>query len=154
VRDRAYRTILRELADADEATVTTEREMPTYYKGVSKAERRQLRAGRFSIPDDLSGRTVLVIDDVVNTGSTLGALADAAADAGAARVLQLGYWAGDRSAIVATHATPAARRGSPFGVWISGDGHRERFHEAWEASGGHVTFLGDWQHAPRWPRAA
>lgn len=60
----------------------------------------------------------------------------------------LGYWTGDQAALFVTHATPPARRGTPRGVRISGEGHREHFDCAWEASGGHVTFLGDWHTHP------
>lgn len=60
----------------------------------------------------------------------------------------LGYWTADQTALFVTHATPPARRGTPFGVRISADGHRERFDSAWEASEGHVTFLGDWHTHP------
>lgn len=60
----------------------------------------------------------------------------------------LGFWTGDKRAVFVTHATPPGRRGTPFGVKISGSGHRERFDQAWEQSGGHVTFLGDWHTHP------
>lgn len=60
----------------------------------------------------------------------------------------LGYWAADRTAVVLTHATPAGPRGAPDGVRISDEGHADRFQEAWDRSGGHVTFLGDWHTHP------
>jgi integrative and conjugative element protein (TIGR02256 family) len=60
----------------------------------------------------------------------------------------LGYRAEEGRSIVVTHGTPPARRGTPFGVHISGDGHRGRFDQAWERSGGYVTFLGDWHTHP------
>lgn len=63
----------------------------------------------------------------------------------------LGYWTPDRSALFVTHATPPGPRGTCSGVWISGHGHRERFDEAWSASGGIVTFLGDWHTHPGGP---
>lgn len=63
----------------------------------------------------------------------------------------LGYWSADRRDLVVTHATPPARRGTPFGVWISGDGHRERFDEAWAASEGRITYIGDWHTHPGGP---
>lgn len=63
----------------------------------------------------------------------------------------LGYWTEDLNHVVVTHATPPGRRGSPFGVRISGERHRGRFDEAWDASGGHVTFLGDWHTHPGGP---
>jgi integrative and conjugative element protein (TIGR02256 family) len=63
----------------------------------------------------------------------------------------LGWWADSRSSLLVTHATPPASRGTPFGVTISGKGHRPYFDSAWEASGGTVTFLGDWHTHPGGP---
>jgi integrative and conjugative element protein (TIGR02256 family) len=63
----------------------------------------------------------------------------------------LGYWTEVLDHVVVTHATPPGRRGTPFGVRISGQGHRARFDQAWDASGGHVTFLGDWHTHPGGP---
>ncbi|MEJ7792233.1 MAG: Mov34/MPN/PAD-1 family protein [Gaiellaceae bacterium] len=63
----------------------------------------------------------------------------------------LGWWSDDASELFVTHATPAASRGTPFGVTISGRGHRPRFDAAWDASGGTVTFLGDWHTHPGGP---
>src|SRR3954451_6261586 len=63
----------------------------------------------------------------------------------------LGYWSEDRDCVVVTHATPPAARGTAFGVTISGKGHRARFNEAWDRSGGLVTFLGDWHTHPGGP---
>jgi len=60
----------------------------------------------------------------------------------------LGYWAADCTAVVLTHATPPGPRGAPDGVSISGHGHAACFEEAWDRSGGHVTFLGDWHTHP------
>lgn len=59
----------------------------------------------------------------------------------------LGY--GDGESLVVTHATPPASRGTPFKVTISGNGHRAAFDALWEATGGRVTFLGDWHSHPR-----
>lgn len=59
----------------------------------------------------------------------------------------LGYWGGDERGLFVTQATPPTR-GSPLGVTISGKGHRPLFDVAWEVSGGHVTFLGDWHTHP------
>lgn len=62
----------------------------------------------------------------------------------------LGYWVRDGSAVVITAATPPAFRGSALGIKIDGrGGHSRRFNEAWDASGGRVTFLGDWHTHPR-----
>lgn len=63
----------------------------------------------------------------------------------------LGWWAEDRASLFVTHATPPASRGTPFGVTISGRGHRQFFDEAWDRSQGHVTFLGDWHTHPGGP---
>lgn len=63
----------------------------------------------------------------------------------------LGYWTAEREQVMVTHATPPARRGTPFGITIDGRGHRPRFDAAWEASGGLVTFLGDWHSHPGGP---
>lgn len=60
----------------------------------------------------------------------------------------LGYWTADASDVFVTHATPPGPRGLPWGVRISGIGHRERFDAAWAASGGEITFLGDWHTHP------
>lgn len=60
----------------------------------------------------------------------------------------LGYWSENRSAIVVTHSTPPASRGTPFGVTISGRGHRKLFNEIYDRTGGHATFLGDWHTHP------
>jgi integrative and conjugative element protein (TIGR02256 family) len=63
----------------------------------------------------------------------------------------LGYWAEDHSSVFVTHATPPASKGTPFGVRISGCGHRKLFDQAWDASDGLVTFLGDWHTHPGSP---
>lgn len=65
----------------------------------------------------------------------------------------LGWWSDDGSETLVTHATPPASRGTPFGVTISGRGHRPMFDAAWNASGGTVTFLGDWHTHPGGPAA-
>lgn len=63
----------------------------------------------------------------------------------------LGYWTASGADLVVTHVTPPASRGWPWGVRITGDGHRDKFDAAWNASGGHVTFLGDWHTHPGGP---
>lgn len=62
----------------------------------------------------------------------------------------LGYFDDERRAIVLTHATPPSR-GTPFSIRISGRHHRRFFDQAWSASSGHVTFLGDWHTHPGGP---
>lgn len=63
----------------------------------------------------------------------------------------LGYWSENDEAIVVTHATPPAVRGTALGITISGEGHRHRFDEAWKRSEGRITFLGDWHSHPGGP---
>jgi integrative and conjugative element protein (TIGR02256 family) len=63
----------------------------------------------------------------------------------------LGYWRADGNALVLTHATPPGRRGTPFGVTVDADRHRPMFDDAWDASEGQVTFLGDWHTHPGGP---
>lgn len=63
----------------------------------------------------------------------------------------LGFWSEAEDSIFVTHATPPASRGTPLGVRISGRGHRRKFDNAWDASGGAVTFLGDWHTHPGSP---
>jgi integrative and conjugative element protein (TIGR02256 family) len=60
----------------------------------------------------------------------------------------LGFWTADQSALFVTHATPPGKPGTPLGIRISADGHGHLFDEAWQSSGGHVTFLGDWHTHP------
>ena len=57
-------------------------------KGMSMLQRRRTVAGAFRVADgaDLKGRTVVLIDDVLTTGSTANACARALKRAGAARV--------------------------------------------------------------------
>jgi integrative and conjugative element protein (TIGR02256 family) len=59
----------------------------------------------------------------------------------------LGYWADDRRSLFVTHLTPPTA-GRPWQVTISARGHRRYFDEAWDASSGTVTFLGDWHTHP------
>lgn len=59
----------------------------------------------------------------------------------------LGYWTGDETSVTVTHATPPSH-GTPLFVRISGRKHRRRFDEAWNATDGGVTFLGDWHTHP------
>ena len=53
---------------------------------LGRAERRRNVAGAFEACADLSGRHVLLVDDVMTTGATLGACAEACLNAGARRV--------------------------------------------------------------------
>ena len=63
-------------------------------KGLSRLQRRRAVAGAFRLTDgaDLRGRTVVLIDDVLTTGSTANACARALTRAGAAQV-ELVSWA-------------------------------------------------------------
>jgi ComF family protein len=54
--------------------------------GLSRAARRTNVRGAFAAAESLGGRTVLLVDDVTTTGSTLGSAAAACLDAGAAAV--------------------------------------------------------------------
>jgi integrative and conjugative element protein (TIGR02256 family) len=60
----------------------------------------------------------------------------------------LGWWGQGERSVLVTHATPPLSFGTFFGVTISGRGHRPLFDEAWEATDGFVTFLGDWHTHP------
>lgn len=62
----------------------------------------------------------------------------------------LGYWDEAEGNVLVTHATPPSR-GTPFHIRISGRHHRQFFDQAWEASEGRVTFLGDWHTHPGGP---
>lgn len=91
-RFAAYRQIVVREAGADEGVdVRTCFEVPRDYKGRSREYKRSTRDGRFEISEDLEGMTALLIDDNITTGSTLGALKDAAERAGATRVIQLAF---------------------------------------------------------------
>jgi ComF family protein len=63
-------------------------------KGMSPLQRRKTVAGAFQVRDGsaVSGRTVILVDDVLTTGSTADACARALKRAGAARV-ELVSWA-------------------------------------------------------------
>jgi ComF family protein len=63
-------------------------------KGMSIAQRRKTVAGAFSVDPaaDLQGRTVVLVDDVLTTGSTANACAKVLKKAGAARI-ELVSWA-------------------------------------------------------------
>ena len=90
-RFECYREQLCDGLDAeDDVDVRIANPVPPSYKHLSRDEKRALRAGRYTCHDDLSRQTVLVIDDVTTTGSTIGAMSDALYEAGAARVIQLG----------------------------------------------------------------
>ena len=61
-------------------------------KGMSLSQRRRSVAGAFKVSDhqDLKGRTVVLIDDVITTGSTANACARALLRAGAGQVEMIG----------------------------------------------------------------
>ena len=63
-------------------------------KGMSSVQRRKTVAGAFKVLDKaaVAGRTIILIDDVLTTGSTADACARALQRAGAARV-ELITWA-------------------------------------------------------------
>jgi len=74
------------------------RETPTQV-GLSRQQRIQNVRGAFQAQQDLSGQRVLLIDDVLTTGATLAACAQAAAQAGATAILGLTV-----TAAASTHA--------------------------------------------------
>jgi hypothetical protein len=91
-RFAAYRAQLCSALDAsDEVDFYEARPVPDNYKYLPREQKRALRAGRYICRDDLAGLTALVLDDVITTGSTSGALSDALHEAGAARVIQLAW---------------------------------------------------------------
>lgn len=61
---------------------------PVRQAGLPEEERRANVVGTFAVrePDEVDGRTVLVVDDVMTTGSTLSECAKTLKEAGAARV--------------------------------------------------------------------
>jgi hypothetical protein len=80
-------TIARD-AEKTQISVTSRREFRRPAKDMSRVERAQLM-DEYSIDEDLTGRTVLVVDDVYHTGSTMRGVARAARHAGASAVLGL-----------------------------------------------------------------
>jgi predicted amidophosphoribosyltransferase len=55
-------------------------------KNASPSEIRDSNQGAYRINADVTGRTVLVVDDLVSTGTTLSVIAELLRDAGAAKV--------------------------------------------------------------------
>jgi ComF family protein len=79
--------------DSDPLALRRTRRTPPL-KGMSLSQRRKTVAGAFRVddPDRVKGRTVILVDDVLTTGSTADACARALRRAGAARV-ELVSWA-------------------------------------------------------------
>lgn len=63
-------------------------------KSLTPAERRQNIRGAFEVTRDVTGQTVLVVDDIYTTGSTADEIAAALIAAGAARVIFFTFAAG------------------------------------------------------------
>lgn len=81
-------TTVARYAEIGWASVTSVREFRRTAKSMSKAERVEL-LDEYSVDLDLTGRTVIVLDDVCHTGSSLRGVARAARNAGATTVLGL-----------------------------------------------------------------
>lgn len=91
-RFRAYRALACDtLAATDEVDLQIANDVPAGYRLMARERKRALRAGRYRCDADIGGRTVLAIDDVLTTGSSLGAVRDALVEAGAERVIQLAW---------------------------------------------------------------
>ncbi|MFO8152862.1 ComF family protein [Thioalkalivibrio sp.] len=69
----------------DTRSVTRVRSTPSQ-QGLSRRARRANLRGAFAVSADLSGERILLLDDVMTTGTTLNELADAVRRAGATRV--------------------------------------------------------------------
>lgn len=78
---------------SDPFAITRKRPTPPL-KGMSVAQRRRTVAGAFAVPDrsKVAGKTVILVDDVLTSGSTAEACARALRRAGAARI-ELLAWA-------------------------------------------------------------
>jgi ComF family protein len=78
---------------ADPLALTRTRRTPAL-KGMSASQRRRTVAGAFRVRDKdaVAGKTVILVDDVLTTGSTTEACARTLKQAGAARV-ELVSWA-------------------------------------------------------------
>ena len=93
--DRGYnqcaylaKALARRLGRAYDARVLRRIGNPRRQGGLGEAARRENVIGTFAVrrPEAVAGRTVLVVDDIMTTGSTLSACADALKASGARRV--------------------------------------------------------------------
>ena len=75
----------------DSTALRRTRNTPPQVSMESPGDRHSNIADAFECPSDIEGRRYMLIDDVVTTGSTMSACADALKDAGAANVWGLAF---------------------------------------------------------------
>jgi ComF family protein len=87
------RELSRQTGLASNATVLRRVKRTPPLKGMSLQQRRRVVAGAFAVADRsaIDGRTVVLVDDVLTTGSTANACARALRRAGAARVEMISW---------------------------------------------------------------
>ena len=90
------------------------RNTPPQVSMETPGDRHSNIADAFECPSDIEGRRYMLIDDVVTTGSTMSACADALKDAGAANVWGLAF---ARQGVFGEDEDVAAD-GGVSGVWV------------------------------------
>ncbi len=87
-----YREVAAEAYEATAADLLVNSRSIPGYKGMGHSERRKLSAGRFAAdPKVVRGKHVLVLDDVITSGSTFDAAEEALKAAGVAEVSCLSF---------------------------------------------------------------